>query len=146
MDSEEMYKISGKRTVVVLQTYGWSMVENVSVMNYQQAGPSKKLRIIAEKISEVELIVKKLKEKHKSLYSVEKLNAWAHMIDIGKHKSHDAPPDLPYFHGKQYPITPSDPSASSVSSASPSTHIDMGTQLLSQMEKWHSLLEKGGIT
>lgn len=155
MDSEdliEMYKISGKRKDILL----WCCKpmagarKRVGVMNDQQAGPSKKAKNIAEKISEVELIVKKLKEKHKSLYSVEKLNAWAHMIDIGKHESYDVPPDLPYFRGKHSsgstPITPSDPSPSSVSSASPSKRIDMRTQLLSQMEKWHSLLEKGGIT
>ena len=26
-----------------------------------------------------------------------KLNAWAHLIQMGKHGSYDCPPDLPYF-------------------------------------------------
>ena len=107
----------------------------------QQAGPSKRAKNIAEKISEVEIIVKKLKERHKSFYSVEKLNAMAHMIDIGKH---DVPPDLPYFRGKH--SSSRTPLTRPAISPSPSKRIDMRTQLLSQMEKWHSLLEKGGIT
>ena len=63
--------------------------------------PSKSKRDgIAKKISQVKEVVQKLKEKHGSLYSIEKLNAWAHMIDIGKHDSYETPPDLPYFRGK----------------------------------------------
>ena len=37
----------------------------------------------AQKIQEVEAIVNTLKEKHGSLYSVEQLNAWGHMIHVG---------------------------------------------------------------
>jgi hypothetical protein len=112
-------------------------------------GPSKIYKNIAQKISDVELVVMRLKEKHASLYSVEKLNARAHMIDIGKHDSYDVPPDLPYFRGRitKSPTTPgSSPQPVTSCSASPSKRISMRTQLLSQMEKWHTLLEKGGIT
>ena len=40
------------------------------------------MALLRIKISQVEEVVQKLKEKHGSLYSIEKLNAWAHMIDI----------------------------------------------------------------
>lgn len=123
---------------------------------------------IAKKISEVEEIVQKLKDKHGPLYSIEKLNAWAHMINIGKHDSYETPPDLPYFRGKAAKKTPSPESVDTSNSnpgtstsagcssdsgaspagtgVSPAKLINMRTQLLSQMEQWHSLLEKGGIT
>ena len=58
-----------------------------------------KKEAIASKISEVESIVKKLQDKHGSQYSVEKFNAWAHLVHVGKHSSHDDLPDLPYFRG-----------------------------------------------
>ena len=52
------------------------------------------------KLSEVKLAVKQLKDKHGSKYSIEQLNAWAHMISVGKHCSFEDPPNLPYFVGK----------------------------------------------
>ena len=38
-----------------------------------------------KKIEEVEEIVSKLKEKHGDSFKVEHLNAWAHLIHVGKH-------------------------------------------------------------
>lgn len=52
-------------------------------------------------ISEVEVIVKKLEEKHASKFTTEQLNAWGHMLHINKHSSYDDPPDLPYFTGSK---------------------------------------------
>ena len=46
--------------------------------------------------------MEELKEKHGSKYTVERLNAWAHMNNMGKHSSKDDPPDLP-FKKKQIP-------------------------------------------
>ena len=153
MDSNdliELYNILGKRKDILLWCYKPILGprKRVGVPDDQQPGPSKRAKNIAEKISEVELIVKRLKEEHKSFYSVEKLNAWAHMLAIGKHDSYHVPPDLPYFRGKHSSSgsTSLSPPAPSPSSASPSKRIDMRTQLLLQMEKWYSLLEKGGIT
>lgn len=51
----------------------------------------------AKKLSDVEELVKKLTEKHQSKYTVEQMNTWAHMIHMGKHKSLDEPPSVPYF-------------------------------------------------
>ena len=43
-----------------------------------------KKEAIASKLTEVESIMKKLQDKHGSQYSVEKFNAWAHLIHVGK--------------------------------------------------------------
>ena len=48
--------------------------------------PTKK-QATAQKIKDVEAIVDTLKDKHGSAYSVEQLNAWAHMIHMEKHVS-----------------------------------------------------------
>ena len=50
-----------------------------------------------QRMQAIEDIVDKLREKHEGEFSIEKLNAWAHMIHMGKHASYDNPPDLPYF-------------------------------------------------
>ena len=65
------------------------------------SAPSSKRQAIAKSISEVEDIIKKLKEKHGDDFSVEKLNCWAHMLNVGKHSSYDEPPDLPFFRGRK---------------------------------------------
>ena len=60
--------------------------------------PSKK-DSITKTLSEVEAAVKLLKDMHGDTYPVEKLNAWAHLINIGKHDSYDEPPNYPFFKG-----------------------------------------------
>ena len=59
--------------------------------------PSAKRGTCQQRMQQVEDIVDKLHEKHGKNYSVERLNAWAHMINMGKHNSYDMPPNLPYF-------------------------------------------------
>lgn len=63
--------------------------------------PSAKHGTCQQRIQQVEDIVEKLREKHGKKFSVEKLNTWAHMINMGKHNSYDTPPNLPYF-GKHF--------------------------------------------
>ncbi len=53
--------------------------------------PPPKKSSIAQKITEVEGIVKTLQEKHGKKYSVEQLNAWAHLIHVEKRSSQDPP-------------------------------------------------------
>ena len=50
---------------------------------------------------EVQEIIQKLKQKHGSKYAAEKYNAWAHMINMGKHGSYEDAPDYAYFGRKQ---------------------------------------------
>ncbi len=61
------------------------------------AQPQPKKQACAQKIRDVEAIDNTLTEKHGSAYTVEQMNAWAHMIHMGKHSSTEAPPTLPYF-------------------------------------------------
>ena len=100
--------------------------------------------------------MKQLKDKHGSKYSIEQLNAWAHMISIGKHCCFEDPPNLPYF-GKSrsrkddtgnpqhaLPMSTDKPNSIAVS-LSPGKRVSLRTECIDQLSKWHQLLEKGGI-
>lgn len=101
----------------------------------------------AEKLSEVEKLVKKLKEKHGTKYSVEKLNIWAHMLHIEKHDSEEVPPDLPYFRGRASKSTVPEGSSNKVDAVlSPTNRVSLRTECIDQLNKWHDLLEKKIVT
>ena len=89
-----------------------------------------------------------LKAKHGTQYSVEKLNAWAHLIHIGKHESHDTPPDLPYFVGrvKKKGNSTAPSHEMPLPCMSPGKRINLRSECMDQLSKWHLLLEKGAIT
>ena len=89
-------------------------------------------------MSEVEEIVEKLRSKHEEKYTPEQFRAWAHMH---KCDSYDAPPDKPFFRKKK--LQDSAPDATSVS---PGRRIDLRSQCIEQLDKWHALLDKGAIT
>ena len=103
-----------------------------------------------EKMEEVDEILKKLKEKHSGSYTEEKLRAWAHLIQMDKHGSYDLPPDMPYFKkGNKSTGTSSSASVSTIQPTpclSPCKRLTMRTACIEQLDKWHALLEKGGIT
>ena len=62
-----------------------------------------------------------------------------HIMHMGKHESRQIPPDLPYF-GRSKKI--SDPS----SSMPPGKRINLRSECMDQLNKWHDLLEKGAIS
>ena len=98
-------------------------------------------------LSEVEKTIEDLRKKHGSLYSVEQLNCWAHMYQTQKHGSLEEPPDLPYFKAvKSKPTGRASNSLPSSSGISPTKRVTLRTECMKQLELWHSLLEKGGIT
>ena len=78
--------------------------------------PLTKKQACAQKIKDVEAMVDELTEKHVTKYSVDQLNTWAHMIQMGKQVSTEVPSALPYF-GKAasskeagtQPVQPSSP-------------------------------------
>ena len=120
--------------------------------------PSSKRQAIAKNISEVEEIIKKLREKHSDAYSVEKLNCWAHMLNVGKHSSYDEPPDFPFFKkrkekrsdGQRSGLSSDSGSTATIfsmstSTNSPSKRVGLRTQCIDQLSKWHSLLNTGAI-
>lgn len=99
-----------------------------------------------EKISEVEEIVKKLKKKHETKYSIEKLNIWAHLLHIEKHDSYDVPPDVPYFKGRSSNASTSLHVSQMDTTNPPRNRVSLRTECIDQLSKWHDLLEKQVIT
>ena len=110
--------------------------------------PAAKRTTCQSTINAVQQLVEELKEKHGSKYTVERLNAWAHMINMGKHSSKDDPPDLPFFGKKKtnpVEITSMTPSTS-VQADSPSKRVGVRTQCIDQLTKWHKLLKNSAIS
>ena len=98
----------------------------------------------AQKLQEVEKIVDDLREKHAAKYSIEQLNAWAHLLHVGKHNSYETFPNLPYF-GKRKSGTDDSGKAKSIT-CSPSKHLGLCGECIEQLSNWHALLEKGAIS
>ncbi len=114
--------------------------------------PQSKRDAYAKKISDVEDIVKKLEDKHGSKYTVEEMNAWAHMVHVKKRTSCDVPPNLPYFTGNKKRVADAGTTAvdtqafpSGATNTSPSKRVNLRSECITQLDKWHSLLEKGAI-
>jgi hypothetical protein len=138
------------------------------------AAPAPKAKsTCVRKVSEVEAIIKDLREKHGTNFNVEQFSMWAHVIHIGKHSSREAPPDLPFFRQgskKKTTTAPSSststptpsssaavsptpsssvavsPTLSSSAAVSPGKRVSLRSECINQLDKWHSLLEKGIIT
>ena len=91
-------------------------------------------------MNEVKEIVEKLSGNHDS-FTPEQLRAWAHMIHLKKHSSYDTPPNKPFFGSKK-----GGTSGSSVCVHSPGKRINMRSQCIDQLDKWHALMEKGAIS
>ena len=92
-----------------------------------------------QKMSELEEILDKLKFKHKeSKYTPEQFHCWANLIQIKKHDLYEAHQNKPFF-GKQQP-------ESNGTVSSPGKHIQLRTQCIDQLTKWHKLFEDGVIS
>ena len=93
------------------------------------------------KMNELEEIVDRLTESHSKSFTVEQIRVWAHMLQMKKHDSYDAPPKKPFFKQPQKKEDMSLPNG-----LSPGRKIQYRTQCIDQLDKWHSLLERGAIT
>lgn len=156
-DLSEMYALFKRQhSNVLLWCYNGNIGEPSTVQTRKRTvqttsdlAPSSKLQAIAKSISEVEYIIKKLKEKHGDTYSVEKLNCWAHMLNVGKHSSYDEPPDFPFFNRPKQKNKEAGPSVvqpkTSSSANSPTKRVGLRAQCIDQLSKWHALLVAGGI-
>ena len=101
--------------------------------------------------NKVEAVVVKLKEKHSGKYPEEKIRMWGHLIQMGKHASYDDPPNLPFFRKDKRSVASSCNPTENVprnpsQGVSPSKRLQMRSQCIEQLGRWHTLLEKGGIT
>lgn len=91
-----------------------------------------------QKMDELEEILDKLASKHhESKFTPEQLHCWANLIQMKKHSSYEFPPDKPFF-GKQ--------ANSSLVNSSPGKRIQLRTQCIDQLTKWHRLLENRVIS
>lgn len=166
-DLDEMYTTHGKRIKSEILLWCYMKAEAgsdqqvrsrkrpLSPSNSDSTGP--KRNASSKKLEEVEKIVKELQEKHAAKYSIEKLNAWAHLLHIGKHDSYETPPDYPYFGKSRKEKRKSSESQTGTSDEtttsqtggitnSPSKRLGLRGECIEQLSKWHSLLEKGAIS
>ena len=95
-------------------------------------------------MQEVDEILEILKQKHEENFTPEQLRTWAHMIQMKKHSSYDAPPDKPFFRSKSKKTTGAlavtDTSISSVNK------VNMRSECIQQIDKWYDLKQKGAIS
>ena len=162
-DIAEMYTRFKAKQEITLWCHAQKGSEETSVASDKQRSarnhllptdkaPESKRQTCAEKLADVEEIVKNLQKKHGTAFSTEQLNVWAHMMHIGKHSSSEEPPNVPYFtrgrtkmsspqSGDELP-TPMSPT----SPMSPTKRVSLRSECIEQLNKWHSLLEKGIIT
>ena len=164
-DLSEMFVLHRRRHDVLLWIYGDTEGSSSDELSQpckrprtDPPAPTSKRESIAKTKSNVETIIRKLKEKHgENGYPVEQFNCWAHMINTGKCKSYDVPPDFPFFKklkrgiekekGKDHGDTvDKSSSGASTSVGSPTKRLSLRTQCIDQLSKWHVLLEAGAIS
>ena len=98
------------------------------------------MQSIIIKVFELQEIVDQLKKLHTKKYTTEQLRAWGHTMMMKKHDSYDHhPPDKPFF--KQH----KEEQAAS-GTRSPEKRIHYRSECMDQLDKWHSLLQRGVIT
>lgn len=79
---------------------------------------------------------------HEGKYSPEQLRAWSHLLEMGKHDSYEQPPDKPFFRGKSVKNPVTVPVSTPIS---PLKKVNVRSELINQLQKWHQLLELGAI-
>lgn len=94
------------------------------------------------KMHEVDIIMAELEEKHKMGYSKEQIRCWANMIQIKQHESYEIPPNKPFFTTRDKGITTPGPSTC----ISPGKKINLRSECIQQLDKWHDLKVRGVIT
>ena len=142
----DMYTVyKGKREILVWLKVKKSKKRSKSpCMVSDEQSASKKTRYDShlQRMTEVEDIVNDLQKKHACKFSPEQFRAWAHMIQLKKHESYNVPPSKPFFgqdKGKHLKDTPS-------VGISPGKRINLRTECINQLDKWHDLMEKKVIS
>ncbi len=109
-DLQDMYTFFKKGCEIILWCYGGvgqpaptsASKSRKRVRDGESStAPPNKRDSVTKSISDVESIVKQLQSIHGESYSIEKMNAWAHLIHMGKHSSYQEPPDFPFFRGNK---------------------------------------------
>ena len=87
-----------------------------------------------EKMTVVDKIFDELSAKHGDKYTPEQYRCWANLIQLRKHDSYDTTPNKRFFTEKSRgTVTAVSPGVS------PSKRINMRSECMSQLDKWHGL-------
>ena len=92
------------------------------------------------KVFELQEIVDELEKRHSKKYTIEQLRAWGHMMMMKKHDSYDDPPDKRFFKQNK------EEQPAATGTRSPGKRIHYRSECMDQLDKWHSLLQRGVIT
>jgi len=167
-DLEEMYKLCTGKSEIILWTLcrrttdsgasSGQVPENhaQSFGNKTSGGHKKttKYETHVEQMSETNLKAQELEEKHGKQYTKEQYVAWANLIEMGRHESLEEPPNKRFFikrpSGAVSGIegTPKKSRKDNLpsDSLSPGRKIQLQSELINQMSKWHDLLQAGVIS
>ena len=91
-----------------------------------------------KKMEESEVIYDKLHKKHSKTYSDDQIRAWAHLIRMKRHSSYEEAPGKKYFKLKGDDLKKV--------GISPSKRVNLRSECITQLDKWHSLFERGVVT
>ena len=158
-DVEEIHRVHWQKKhhfVVLLRPH--QLPRNMEVVrkgSVNESTPQSKRAVTQQKLQEIEGIVAQLKEKHGNTFTVEQLNAWAH-LHIGKHSSYDSP-NNPNFVSRKSAQTSSSTSvaksdlATNLTKMDPCSHspgqrVHLRRECIDQLSRWHTLKQSGGIT
>ena len=152
-DVTQMYDVYQKKKPIIL----WSRItsharKRLTELNSEVSSKKKKVddetqprrsnyQNHVSKMAEVDSIVEELEKKHTGKYSPEQIRAWAHMLQLKKHGSYESPPDKPFFRSKSCKSVRGEQQG-----ISPAKRITLRSECIDQLEKWHSLMERGAIT
>ena len=156
LDIDSMYDVYGVRSPIIMWVKVTPQARKrlAEVPQANSNTPSKKMKSEeasklpqtssykshVNKMAEVDCIVEELEKKHTGeKFSPEQLRAWAHMIQLKKHTSYEVPPDKPFFRTRN--SKPSEPQG-----ISPAKRITLRSECIDQLEKWHTLMERGAIS
>ena len=146
-DIDEMYQLCNLKKEIIFWTFLLSPVskkrrtddDDTEQQTTTKGKKSSRYEVYVDKMAEVDEIQEKLEEIHSSDYTKEQIRAWAHLIHLKKHDSFDIAPDKPFWRNTRKTVT-------SNSTISPSKRINLRGQCVTQLQKWHELLERGAIT
>ena len=123
------------------------------VSNTSSMGPGRKASrsnydTQAQRTAEIDEICEKLVKKHGEKYTKEQTRAWAVLIQMGRHDSYDSPPDKHFFTVNKKKAGASTSAASGMPGpgVSPGKRLNMRSECIDQLEKWHRLMQNGAIT
>ena len=114
--------------------------------------PTKKASKFDNRQDEVDSIYEDLEERHTGNFSKEQLRTWAYMIRMKTHASYEVPPQKAFFTGHKRQERDSSPpeskrhTPSTTVTVSPARKVNMHSELIDQLQKWHQLLDLNVIT